>query len=406
MWLTIKLAWKNIWRSRTRSLVVMASIVIGVWSVIFLMSFSLGMGDSYLSGAVKNQYAHIQVHHPKYMEDQESKYYISDLVDIGHIEGIKASSARVLANGMLTTGHGARGIVIKGIDPAAEEAVMGLESYITDGEYLSAGDARGILVSKKLTEKFKLALRSKVVLTFQDENGDMQSSAYRVKGIYNSGNAMIDEMRVFVDRQSLAKLIFKNDTTGYKVHEISVMLNSTEQLSSAQEKLIAAYPNYKVENYKELAPDLALMETQIRTSGYVFIVIFMLALIFGIINTMLMAVLERYRELGMLQAIGMGKPMVFSMVVWETFLLCMVGVPLGYLLGYISVKSFGTKGLDLTSFSKGTEMMGMSSRVFPIMDVSLFIHLGIAVAITSILASIYPAMKAIRLKPVEAIRKI
>ncbi|MCB0648576.1 MAG: ABC transporter permease [Saprospiraceae bacterium] len=404
--LTLKLAWKNIWRSRTRSLVVVASIIIGVWSVIFLMSFSLGMGDSYLQSALKNEYGHMQVHHPNYKDDQEAKFTFEEGANVGSIAGVKAYSPRVLSNGMLSTGHGARGVIIKGIDPELEDGVSGIKAFVKEGEYLETGDQRSILVSQKLTEKFKLGLRSKVVLTFQDENGDMQSSAYRVKGIYNSGNAMVDEMRVFVDKQSLAQLMFKNDSLGNRIHEMAFMLTGTDQMDTVQSQLAALFPGELVENYKQLAPDLALMETQIKTSGYIFIFIFMLALIFGIINTMLMAVLERYRELGMLQAIGMGKPRVFSMVVMETFLLSMVGVPIGYLLGYISVKSFGTNGLDLTAFSKGNEMFGMSSTVYPIMDINLFIQLGVAVAITSLVASIYPALKAIRLKPVEAIRKL
>lgn len=406
MSLTIKLAWKNIWRSRTRSLVVIASIVMGVWSVIFLMSFTLGMGDSYLRSAVKNQYAHIQVHNPQYKDDQEAKFYLNSDKDLSQIPGVAASSARVLANGMLTTGHGARGVTILGIDPESEDRLMDLGSYIKEGDYLTAGDTRGILVSSKMTDKFRLGLKSRVVLTFQDELGDMKSAAYRVKGIYNSGNAMVDEMRVFVDKSGLGNLIFKDDSIGNRAHEISIMLTGTDQMDSVQKAVSALYKDDLVENYKELAPDLALMETQIRTSGYIFIFIFMLALIFGIINTMLMAVLERYRELGMLQAIGMSKPRVFSMVVLETVLLCLVGVPLGYLLGYLTVKGIGQNGLDLSSFSKGNEMFGMSSKVFPILDYSLFVQLGVAVAITSLLASIYPALKAIRLRPVEAIRKI
>lgn len=107
---TIKLAWKNIWRSRIRSLVVIASIIVGVWAVIFLMSFSLGMGDSYVKNAIKNQFSHLQAHHPGFMDDQLVKYtlpYDSSL--IAQIPEVKNSTARLLANGMLSTGHGARG---------------------------------------------------------------------------------------------------------------------------------------------------------------------------------------------------------------------------------------------------------------------------------------------------------
>ena len=404
---TIKLAWKNIWRSRIRSLVVIASIIVGVWAVIFLMSFSLGIGDSYVKNAIKNQFSHLQAHHPGFMDDQLVKYtlpYDSSL--IAQIPEVKNSTARLLANGMLSTGHGARGVTIKGILPGQENALSGIQEKIVEGQFISDADLKGLLVSEKLTQKFKLKLKSRVVLTFQDDAGEIQSAAYRVTGIFNTGNAMVDQGQVLVNQAGLRTLLFADSVPQDRYHEVAVELIRPDMVDSVQPKLSQMMPGILVQNYKELAPDLALMETQIRTSGLIFIGIFMLALIFGIVNTMLMAVLERYKELGMLQAIGMPKNKVFNMVVLETLFLSIVGVPIGFFLGWLSVKAFQQNGFDLSAFAKGNEQFGMSSRIFPILDPTLFIQLGIAVAITAFLASIYPALKAIKLKPVEAIRKI
>ena len=141
-------------------------------------------------------------------------------------------------------------------------------------------------------------------------------------------------------------------------------------------------------------------------SVYVVIFIVMLALIFGIINTMLMAVLERTKELGMLMAIGMKRLQVFSMILVETLFLTMIAAPVGLFLGYLTVSYYGSKGIDLSAYSKGMEKFGMSDQVYLSLDFSSFIMVTIAVAITATLAALYPAIKATRLKPIEAMRTV
>jgi ABC-type antimicrobial peptide transport system permease subunit len=136
------------------------------------------------------------------------------------------------------------------------------------------------------------------------------------------------------------------------------------------------------------------------------IVIIMLALIFGIINTMLMAVLERTRELGMLMAVGMNRSRVFTMIIIETILLGVIAAPVGLLLGFLTNTYFAIYGIDLSSYSEGMEKFGLSDVVYTHMQTTDYISIMIAVAITAILGALYPALKAIRLKPVDAIRKI
>ena len=132
----------------------------------------------------------------------------------------------------------------------------------------------------------------------------------------------------------------------------------------------------------------------------------MLALIFGIINTMLMAVLERNRELGMLMAVGLNKGKVFSMIVLETLLLGIVAAPIGLLLAWLTITYFGEKGIDLGAFSASMEQFGLSTKVYTELPTKYYWSLAISVLVTALLASLYPAWKAIKLRPVEAIRKI
>jgi ABC-type lipoprotein release transport system permease subunit len=172
-------------------------------------------------------------------------------------------------------------------------------------------------------------------------------------------------------------------------------------------QLKAKFPDLLVQSYKEISPELDLFASQISMVSIVYISIFMLALIFGIINTMLMAVLERVRELGMLMSIGMNKSKIFIMIVLETVILGMAGTPVGLFISYLMVEYYGRHGLNLFFYSeKSMEQFGMSSFVYLKLNTSDYFILAVAVFITSLLASIYPAYKAINLKPTEAIKKL
>ena len=155
-----------------------------------------------------------------------------------------------------------------------------------------------------------------------------------------------------------------------------------------------------------ISPELNLFNEQMSSSTGIITAIIMLALIFGIINTMLMAVLERTKELGMLMAIGMNKGKVFLTIVFETLLLSMIGAPIGMLLGWLTIMATNRTGIDLTSYQKGLEQFNMSGMVYPSLTPDTYVTVAFAVFITALLASIYPARKAVKLRPVEAMRKI
>ncbi len=404
--MVFKIAWLNIWRSPLRSFVVLGSVTIGVWALISLLSFSFGMVKSYVNNAIRLQTSHIQIHKPEFKEDQEVKYFMENpnekLAEINQNEFVQASTARIVINGMLATSRGARGVAIRGVDPETEMLVTKFTEKIKQGEYFEADKKNQILISERLAKKLKLKLRKKVVLQFQDLSGDIVAGAFRIVGLFNTENTPFDEGNVFVLRNDVNRLLGNGDVA----HEIAIFLNDPSDLDSAQIALKTTFPDLLVENYREISPDINLYESQIGVSATIFIIIFMLALIFGIINTMLMAVLERTRELGMLMSIGMNKMKVFGMVVFETILLGFIGAPIGLALGWLTVTYLAKNGLDLSAFAGGMEQFGMSTIVYPDLNADIYIQLGLSVVITAILASIYPAYKAISLRPVDAIRKI
>jgi len=208
---------------------------------------------------------------------------------------------------------------------------------------------------------------------------------------------------LLVNRKDINRLLGKENA----YHEIALLLDDPEsQLLETQDQISKSNQNVLVENYRQISPEVELYESQIYISVSILMFIFMLALIFGIINTMLMAVLERSRELGMLMAIGMNKLRVFFMIVIETIMLGTIGAPLGMAAGWLTVKYLNKRGLDFSEYSQGTEAFGIKSFLRPALDSEIYFILMVAVFVTALLASIYPALRAIKLRPIEAIRKI
>lgn len=404
------LAWRNVWRNPTRSFVVMAAIALGIWAAMFMSGFATGMAQSYIDNSIQNLISHLQVHHPRHAEDQDVQYTISDpeaiRLSLDQMEGVKYS-VRTISNGMIASSHSSRGVEIRGIDPAQENGVIGMAGKITEGDYFAGDRKNQILISQRMADKLNAKLRSRLVLTFQDVEREITAAAFRVVGIFDTQNNPFDDNHVLVRRADLNRLLAAGEGEAPTLaHEIAILLPDGDSLAAVQQDLQAVVPDMLVQTYRQIAPDVQLYESMIGSVSLIYLTIIMLALVFGIINTMLMAVLERFKELGMLMAIGMNKLRVFSMIVLETIMLSLIGAPIGLLLGWGTTALIAKYGLNLSAFSSTMEMYGLSDIVYFEHDPKLYGQVAVAVALTAIIASIYPAFKAIRLKPVEAIHKI
>ncbi len=402
----LQIAWRNIWRNKVRSWVVIGAIMLGLWSILFIVAFTAAMVGGYVKKAIKNETSHYQLHHPEFKEDKEVEFIIPNVQEamdkVRALPEVKAATLRTIVSGMVSSARGSRVINIRGVIPESEIAVTGFDSNIKEGRFLEEKKKNEIIISQKLAERLKLKLRKKVVLQFQGLDENILSGAFRIVGIFSTGNTRWDEQIVLVNRKDLNRL-FQREALA---HEVAIYLNDVATLDTMGTQLKNQFPNLLVENYREVSPDVQLYESQIDISGTILTTIFMIALIFGIINTMLMAVLERRKELGMLMAVGMNKRKVFSMVVLETLLLGLFAAPFGLLLGWLTITWFGNRGINLQGFSQSLEHVGMETQIYTYLPSPYYLYLGIAIFITALLASLYPAWKAIRLRPVEAIRTI
>lgn len=385
---------------------VMGAIIVGIWALIFGTGFMNGFMVGYMANIIDNDVSNIQVHNPEFKIDYEVKYFIPEghrkAAEMRKWSGVKGTTTRMIVNGMIASPKKASGIQIRGIDVKNEAIVTNLDSIISDGTYFAGIKRNPIVIGSKLAETLKVKVRSKVVLTFNNVDGDITAAAFRIVGIVTTSSLNISRRYAFVRQQDLDKILGMNG----EVHEIAVITEPLVDEASIVKKYRAAYNHDLVESWREIAPELAFMQEMYGSMLYVLMGIIMVALVFGIVNTMLMAVLERFRELGMLMAIGMTKIRVFIMVLIETLYLGIVGAPIGLLVGWLTIYYYKGVGVDLSNYSEGLASFGYSSILYPYVQGEVYFQIAIAVMVTSLIGAIYPAWKAVKLKPVEALHSI
>lgn len=400
------IAWRNIWRNKVRSLVVMMSIAVGLWAGLSAMSFSFGMYQGHIQNVILYQLSHIQVHHPGFrseMELNDTVRYSQELQNtINSMSEVKATVRRCISPSMIVTASGSSGIMLVGTQISDERKVTGLDSMVIDGTYFTDSTRKEIVIGSKLAEKIHAKIGSKVVVMLQDANNEMVSGAYRVKGIYKTRNSAYDESMVFLPLQRMQELA----ALGNVSNELAVLLNEGASLEQARTQISSLAKGEEVMDWMGLSPELDLVVNSFDLYMYIFMGIILMALMFGIVNTMLMAVLERQRELGMLMAIGMNRIRIFAMVMLETIWVALVGGPLGLLLGHMTIRYFGAHGVNLSQYSEALSMYGFSNVIYFQLDQKFYWPVLLMTIGVAVVSAVYPAIKAVRLEPTQAIRKI
>ena len=385
----------------------MSAVAIGVWSIIFMVSFYNSMIGAISRNSLQHDYSHIQIHHKGYLSDPGLDFQVKNpsklMVFSSQIADIKAASGRLIVNGMVASPKTNLGIQVYAVDPADEAAVTDLPSFLIAGDYFTNIKRNPILLSQKLAEKLKVKVRSKVVITVQDLEANIRAGAFRVSGIFHSKSPRINNGVVYLRHQDLSKLINSTDTS---FNEFAYLLKDNQSLIQTKKKMEMKTKNL-VRTYREIAPEFDMIEEGSAISKQVITVIVMLALLFGIINTMLMAVLERTKEIGMLRAIGMYKRKIFLMIVLETSMISLVSAPVGLIAGFLTNVYFEKNGgMDLSQYARALEQYGGDAIFYPEIALSTYFFLMLVVIMTALMGAIYPAIKAVNLKPLEAIRKV
>ena len=292
----IKIAWRNIWRNKLRSLTVIVSMVLGLFSGLFAVSMMLGLNDQRMDSAVDSYLSHIQIHHPSFNENFDIKHAVENFdslkISLKNDKSVKAFSSRTIISGMASTAHGSAGIRLIGIDPSSELEVTNVHTSMVKGTYFNSIKSKPALIGKKLAEKLQLDIKKKIYLTFVDENGDQQRIKLKVEGIFKTASTLFDRTNIYMKREDLQKILANSSA----IHEIGIICEDLNIVDSKVDGLSKSFPNNKIESWGQIAPELGYAQEIMGSVIYIFMGIILIALSFGIINTMLMAVLERKKS--------------------------------------------------------------------------------------------------------------
>jgi putative ABC transport system permease protein len=398
------MAWRNVWRNKKRSFVILTSIALGLCGGIFATGVMTGMAESMVDTAIDRDLAHIQIHTRAFKDNPLVQNSLPDadslIAQLRSIPGITGISGRAKIEGMASSPETNSGVEIVGIDPAAEASTTTIFKRIVEGKYLASGRPNSVIIGKVLAEKLGLHLHSKLVLSFPGLDGSIIYGAFRIDGIFETESSLFDKSTVYVDNRDISRLLGVHSI----VHEIAIRLARAESVPRVLAALRAAYPRLAVESWKDLAPELKITDELTNVTMLFFLAIILVGLLFGITNTMLMSVLDRVREFGMVMAIGMKRKRVFAQIVLETGLLSLVGSVVGVSAGILIIDVTHRTGIDLSVFAEGLSSYGISPMLYPALPLEMYFELGVLILLTALGAAIYPGIKATRLKPAEAIR--
>jgi putative ABC transport system permease protein len=400
------IAWRNVWRNKLRSIIMIAAIALGLFAGVFTMAFMQGAVDARIESATKTELAHLQVHAPDFLVNNDIALKIDNADEIlGNIlalDSVVAASKRLIAEPFIMAAHGTGGGKLIGVIPEQEKKVTDIWEKIIDGAYLEH-DSRmpPVVVGEKLAKRLRLKVGTRINVQMVDRNGDLSVKGFRVSGIYRTTNTSYDESTLFVRFEDLQAQLEMEENSA---HEIAVLLENGNEAAAVKPSIQKQAGNYHVQTWKELSPEMSLLTDSMDQYLYIFILIILLALCFGIINTMLMAVLERVKEIGMLMAVGMNKRRIFSMIILESVLLTVSGGLLGMLIGAVVTKIFETRPINLAMFAEGLESYGFASQVYTSLRSETLITIGLLVIITGVFSAVWPARKALKLNPAEATR--
>jgi len=386
-------------------MVIITAIALGVFAGVYTIAFMFGWVNQRVNAVINTEISHIQIHQPEYIETNDVHDYIPDINQLqSSIEKkpeVDAVSLRILSTCMISSAETGSGVQLVGINPENEQQVTNLHEKLIEGNYFEETKKNQLVIGKKLADKLKVKLRSKVVVTLTEMDGTLTGGAFRITGIYQTANSEYDERKAFVRASDLKNLIKIDENAG---HELAILLNENNMEQKIADQLKAEFPNLEVMSWLEIMPDMKMMNESMNLMMYIFVVIILLALGFGIVNTMLMVILERIKEIGMLMAIGMNKVRVFSMIVLETIYLSLTGGVIGIALAVVLTAITGKTGLDLSLWAEGLNSLGFDAVIYPEIGFDAVIVVTFLVILTGVIAAIYPARKAIKLKPADALR--
>lgn len=408
--LVLRMAWASLRRRPTRTLMVVLMICVSLWGLLLMQGIYDGMTEQMISNAIRSDSGHLSLFGRGYRLDPilENRIQV-DLINQKNLAQFLDQDPRVSSwvkrlaqQGLVATAHYSRNTVITGIDPEREKIHGRLQKYLVQGEYGFGKKGKGAIIGFKLAEKLKVTVGKKVILTAQDLNSEVTSIALRVTGILKTNNMGLDETAVFMDIDTA------RDFLGVEggVTQISVMMHDDHLLANYQQDFKEALPGIDLLRWDEMYP--ALMQSRVMMKGFSLVISLMIFGVagLGIFGVMLVSVLERIREFGVMLAIGTGFAQIRAIILTESLLMGVAGFLAGAICGALSLLYFEKYGLDLTLFSEAFEEFGMDAVTHAIIRLDYFTTAFAAVICATLISAWFPLRILRKSRPIEVINEV
>jgi ABC-type lipoprotein release transport system permease subunit len=402
----IKMAWRNLWRNPRRTLITLFAMTFGLTMMIVGYALSDGMLNQMVHYATLLGTGHVQVHHPDYLEDHSLYDSMSDLetllADISRT-GLGSAAPRVFSTALVSSGQQSAGAQLWGVDPNLESTVTELYKHLETGTWLPP-DARGqVVLGRNLARTLSAGPGDEIVVLTQAADGSLGNDLYTVSGTLKSIGEMLDRGGVIMHIQDLSELLVMNG----KIHEIAIRLNEPNELETATLTLSKALDpeKYKVENWKSLFPELSeYLRLSSSSMAIVLFIIFAVASL-GIVNTQLMSLFERTREVGIMRALGMGPLAMALLVLFETVFLVLIAAAAGGTAGILWSLRLERVGWDISWMGGSFAFVGVAfdPHMYAALTPAAVIRSIVVMIIVVLVTSLYPLLRAARISPVDAI---
>jgi putative ABC transport system permease protein len=405
----LRLAWRNVWRNRRRTLIALVAIALGLVFLTFMDGATAGFQQAVFGNAVRLQGGNVQVHAPGYREKSKRLPLLSladaeSVVRAARAEPqVIAASCRINTGGFVSSREATMPVVITGIEPEKEAPVGLLAENIAQGRYLASDDEDLILIGRGLADRLEVGVGDRITLVGCATHEQMRRRTMTIVGIYDLGLPEAEKRLVYVSLAEAQALFDLRD----QATEVVIALESVGQERTVTEALRAALPGYEVDSWQELNPEMKQSLDVDKQVMNIFGLVVLLIAGIGVLNLMLMAVFERTREIGLLAAMGLKRWELLALFLLEGVLIGLLGTLLGGVLGGLVVSAVGKVGIEFSSAAEMGEMMAlMGDRLYPRLAINLLLGRAVTVAIIAALASLYPAWRASRREPAEALHYV
>ncbi len=401
-----KLAWRNLWRNHRRTLIMLAAVILGTWAMIFMTALMRGMVTQMIQDGISALPGHIQVHHPEYRDDPS----VANLISISDTElaakfddaDIAHWATRVRVPAVITSEYESRGITLLGVDPDRERGLTFVDYDEVEGRFLESTEDTGIVIGKKLAKMLNTRVGKRVVVMSQDPNNEIADRGFRVVGLFTANVSAFEEAFIFAGKSTTQKLLRIDD----QVSEIVVFGDDYRNVEALYDKVSAIVDSrVEVRRWFEVDAYLGAMLTIMDGFVFVWIIVIFLALSFGLVNTLVMAVFERVREIGLMLALGMKPVYILGQIIIESMMLLVIGLVLGTALSWAAIQPI-KDGIDISIVGEGLDMWGMSAVLYPDLLLRDVILANVVVLVLGFFASLAPAWRAAHYEPVAALTKV